>query len=325
MKAAICKGYGSAAEVLRIEERVKPKPRGDELLVSVKASAVTAADCRIRSLNVPAGFSLPMRLALGFSKLRNPVLGLDFSGVVEAVGEKVLGFETGDEVLGSTGIRMGCHAEFVSVRASGAVLRKPSGLSFESAAVFPFGFLTALSFLRDQAKLREGQSVLVYGASGAVGTAAVQLAKAFGARVTGACSGGNAELVRSLGADTVIDYRIQEMSSMEGSYDVVFDTVGKLGFANGIRLTKEEGTFLLAVAGLPDFFRILKSKLGRGPRISAGMAGEKKGDLEYLLGLLADGALRPVIDRSFALSEIVEAHEFAESGRKRGNVALRIN
>ncbi|MDQ8183693.1 NAD(P)-dependent alcohol dehydrogenase [Pelagicoccus sp. SDUM812005] len=325
MKAVVCEKYGPAAKVVRIGERDRPTPKGNELLVAVKASSVTSADCRIRSLNVPTGFSLLMRMALGFARPRNPVLGVDFSGVVEAVGPKVEGFEVGDPVLGSTGIRMGCHAEFVRVPARSAIVRKPEGISYESAAAFPFGYLTALSFLRDQAKLRSGQSVLVYGASGAVGAASVQLASSMGATVTGVCSGRNSELVRSLGAANVVDYQTQDMSRFEGRYDVVFDTVGKLGFENGMNLTKRGGTFLLTVAGIPDYLKIGRSKFGSGRRVSAGMAGEKKADLEYLANLLSSGVLKPVIDRCFPIDDIVAAYEYSESGRKRGNVVLSIS
>lgn len=306
-------------------EKPKLKPKSDQLLISVKASSVTAADYRIRSMAVPTGFSLPMRLMLGFSGPRSRVLGLDFSGVVEAAGAEASGFAIGDGVFGTTGIRMGCHAEYVAVAAKSAVVKKPEGASFEAAAVFPFGYLTALAFLRDQAHLKSGQSVLVFGASGAVGTASVQLAKALGAQVTGVCSGRNVELVKSLGADDVIDYQLQSMGSFAGRFDVVFDTVGKLGFKNGARLAKKGGCFLMAVAGLPEYLKILSAKFSGGRKVSAGMAGEKKVDLEYLSSLFASGDLEPVIDRRFELHEIVAAHEYVESGRKRGNVSLLID
>lgn len=325
MKAAICEKYGPAAEVLRVGEVERPQPKPDQLLISVKTSAVTAADYRIRSLDVPVGFSLLMRMTFGFSGPRCRVLGLDFSGVVEEVGDKAEGFAVGDAVFGTTGTHMGCHSEYVAVSAKSAVLSKPECISFEAAAVFPFGYLTALAFLRDQAKLESGQSVLIYGASGSVGTASVQLAQALGATVTGVCSGRNVELVKSLGAEAVIDYQLQSMETVADRFDVVFDTVGKLGFQDGTRITKKGGTLLMAVAGLPEYLKILKSKFGGGPKVSAGMAGEKKADLEYLTNLYAAGSLRPVIDRSFQLQEIVAAHEYVESGRKRGNVSLLID
>ncbi|MDQ8201780.1 NAD(P)-dependent alcohol dehydrogenase [Pelagicoccus sp. SDUM812003] len=325
MRVVRCDKYGPAAEALKVAEMEKPQPKAGEVLVKLKATSATSGDCRIRGLNVPSGFGMMMRLMLGFRGPRQPILGLNFSGVVEALGQGARAFEVGDEVFGSTEMRMGCYAEYVSVPVEMAVAKKPKSVSFEEAAVFPFGAMTALSFLRDKAKLQPSQSILIYGASGAVGAASVQLAKQMGARVTGVCSSANQGLVASLGADAVLDYRVQDMSQLEREFDVVFDTVGMLGLANGIRLTRRGGVCLFAVAGVPDLFRILWKTMTSGRKVSGGVATEKKDDLEYLLGFLSRGLLLPVIDRSYRLEEMVEAHEYVERGRKKGNVAILVD
>jgi NADPH:quinone reductase-like Zn-dependent oxidoreductase len=285
------------------------------VLARVAAVAVTSGDARIRGARFPAGFGLPARLALGVVRQRRPILGSAFSGIVEAVGSRVGDLAPGDEVCGMTGTRMGAHAEFVAVPAK-EVARKPSGVTHEDAAGLLFGGHSALFFLRDRAAVGPGMSVLVNGASGAVGSNAVQLARYFGASVTGVTSAANEELVRSLGAGRVIDYAKQDLSALAERFDVVLDAVGNLSMATGRRLLQPGGKLLLAVASLGETLR------ARGD-VAAGSAPERVEDFEFLLRLVAAGAMAVVHDQAFDLDHIAEAHRLVDSGRKRGNIIVR--
>ena len=315
MRAAVVREYG-APDVVRVVDVDTPVPGPKEVLVRVHATAVTAADSRIRGARFPRGFAPFARLAFGLRRPRRTVLGNTFSGVVEAVGDgdKVAGFAVGDEVAGTTGLRMGTHAEYAVVPAS-RVVAKPAGVSHDDAAGVLFGGATALFFLRDKATVRPGTTVLVIGASGAIGTSAVQLAKHFGGVVTGVTSGANAELVRSLGADHVVDYTTTDIASLPERYDVVLDTVGTLSPASGRRLLPDGGVLLLAVADLGEILR------ARGD-VRAGTSPERVEDARELLDLVASGALRVVLDRVVPLDEVVAAHERVDSGRKVGNLVL---
>jgi len=295
MHAAVFERYG-APELVHVTEVPRPEPRAGEVLVRVRAAAVTSADARIRAARFPRGFGLLARLMFGLSRPRRPILGNAFSGVVEALGAKVTGLVPGDEVCGMTGMAMGAHAGYVALAAS--------------------SWLTALYFLRDRAAVGPGMSVLVNGASGAIGTNAVQLAVHFGATVTGVTSGANAALVTRLGAANIIDYTSTQLASIGERFDVVFDTVGNLSIDAGRRLLHPNGQLLLAVAGLAETIR------ARG-NVIAGTAPERVADIDWLLGLVADGRLAVVHDRSFDLSDIVQAHRLVDSGRKRGNVIVR--
>jgi len=315
MRAAVVREYG-APDVVRVVDVDTPVPGPKEVLVRVHATAVTAADSRIRGARFPRGFAPFARLAFGLRRPRRTVLGNTFSGVVEAVGDgdKVAGFAVGDEVAGTTGLRMGTHAEYAVVPAS-RVVAKPAGVSHDDAAGVLFGGATALFFLRDKATVRPGTTVLVIGASGAIGTSAVQLAKHFGGVVTGVTSGASAELVRSLGADHVVDYTTTDIASLPERYDVVLDTVGTLSPASGRRLLPDGGVLLLAVADLGEILR------ARGD-VRAGTSPERVEDARELLDLVASGALRVVLDRVVPLDEVVAAHERVDSGRKVGNLVL---
>ncbi len=309
MRAAVVAGYGPP-DVVRVAEVPAPVPKAGEVLVRVVATAVTAGDARIRGGRFPRGFGLPARLALGLRRPRRPVLGVVFSGVVEAVGAGVADFGPGDEVSGMTGARMGAHAELVAVPAVRAV-RKPAEVSHEDAAGVLFGGTTALHFLRD--RVARGRSVLVNGASGAIGTNAVQLAKHLGATVTAVTSGANTALVTGLGAHRVIDYTAREI---DGLYDVVLDTVGTLSPATGRRLLADGGVLLLAAANLAETVV---------PRrwVKAGVAPERAEDVAFLLERVAKGELTVVIDEVVGLDGIVAAHRRVDSGRKTGNLVLR--
>lgn len=280
-----------------------PTPKAHEILVKVHATTVAAGDLRVRGFDSPLLFWLPMRLILGLTKPRKPILGIELSGEVEAVGSKVTRFKPGDQVFALTGLRFGAYAEYACLPENGMVALKPAKVSHEEAAALPVGATSALYFLRN-GNLRQGQKVLIYGASGSVGTFAVQLAKHFGAHVTGVCSTPNLELVKSLGADAVIDYKQEDFATRGETYDMVFDAVGKLSKAQCMRALAANGAYV-TVDG-------------------QGIAKERLEDLIFLGELLDQGVIRSVIDRRYSLEEIPEAHHYVETGRKRGNVVVSL-
>lgn len=313
MQAAVVDKYG-APEVVRVAEVPRPSPRAGEVLVRVAAVAVTSADARIRAARFPAGFGFPARLAFGLVRPRRSILGSTFSGVVETVGAQVSSVAEG-EVCGMTGTRLGAHAEYLVVPAR-KLARKPAGVSHDDAAGLLFGGTTALFFLRDKASIGPGTTVLVNGASGAIGTNAVQLARSFGATVTGVTSAANAKLVAGLGADRIIDYARDDLAAITQRFDVVLDTVGNLSIAAGRRLLRDNGTLMLAVASLGETIR------ARG-NVVAGSAPERVDDFDFLLDLVATGTISVVHDETFDLSGIAAAHRRVDSGRKIGNVVVR--
>lgn len=323
MRAAIQTGFG-APDVVELREVPAPACDADELLVRVRASTVSAGDARVRAMRVPRGFGWISRLVFGWSRPRRPILGVDVAGTIEAVGAKVQGFSVGDEVFALNGARMGGHAELCVISTKGAVARKPPSLSHEQAAALTFGGTTALDFLR-RAKLGRGERVLVNGASGAVGSAAVQLAKHRGAHVTGVCSGDNVELLRSLGADEVIDYRERDFTATSERYDVILDAVGNAPYARCERVLSEGGRLLLVVASLPEMLSALWINATTRRKVIAGPVGENGEDVRTLAALAESGALQPVIDRTFSLEQIRDAHALVDSGRKRGAVIVRVS
>jgi NADPH:quinone reductase-like Zn-dependent oxidoreductase len=313
VRAAVVNRYGSADQVV-VAERPEPVLRAGEVLVRVAAAAVTSGDARLRGGRFPAGFGLPARLGVGFRGPRQKVLGSTFSGVVAEVAPGVTGLEPGEEVAGMTGIRLGTHAELVAVPAA-SVVRKPAAVDHPAAAGVLFGGTTALYFLRDRAGIRPGAAVLVNGASGAVGSSAVQLAKHFGATVTAMTSLPNAEFVTRLGADAVIDYRATPVTALPGAFDIVFDAVGNLSRPDGLRLAGPDGALILAVASLADTVR------ARG-RVVAGMAPERAQDFAFLLQLVAEGRLDPVTTVVGGLEDLPEAYRRLDTGRKVGNLVV---
>jgi NADPH:quinone reductase-like Zn-dependent oxidoreductase len=299
-------------EVVSIRDLPDPVAGKGQLLVRVHATTLNSGDARIRGAAFPPGFALPARLALGLRGPRRPVLGVAYSGVVEAVGAGVTGVAVGDEVCGMTGARMGAHAELAAVRAD-RHCAKPEGVSHEQAAAILFGGSTARHFLRDL--VGPGKRVLVNGASGAVGSAAVQLAHLAGAHVTGVCSDRNADLVRSLGAEEVVDHARHRVAELTERYDVVLDTVGNLDRRSGRRLLAPDGVLVLVAAGLAD------TVLARG-NVRAGVSSEDPENFAWWLERIAAGELRAVVDRTLPLSDIVEAHRIVDSGRKVGNLVV---
>ncbi len=316
MRAAVYKKYGPP-DVVSIEEVPRPAPGERDLLVRMVASSVTSGDARMRAFNLPKPFAIPGRLVLGILGPRKQVLGVEFAGTVEAVGRAVTRFKPGDRVFGID--VFGCHAEYKLVREDECVALMPADLAFEEAAGVPFGGVTALDFF-NRAGIRPGQKVLINGASGCVGAYAVQLARHFGAEVTGVCSASNAGLVRALGAGRVIDYATTDFASEPAAYDLVMDTVGNAPFTRCEPILAPTGALLAVLAAPEDIFRRPKG----GRRIIGGTSAERPADLQLLAELLAAGTIKPVIDRVYRFEEIREAYGYVDSGRKRGAVVLAI-
>lgn len=314
MRAVVVDRYGPP-DVARVVEVPKPTLRKDEVLVRVVAAAVTSGDARIRGAKFPPGFALPVRLAFGLRGPRRRILGMVFSGIVEHAGPAVANVAPGDAVCGMTGIAMGAHAEYVCVPAR-RVAAVPGGVSHADAAGVLFGGSTALYFLRDKAKVGPGMTVLVNGASGAVGTNALQLARHFGATVTAVTSAGNADFVKQLGAERVVDYAISDVRTLTDRFDVVFDAVGNLSIASGRRLLREGGVLVLAVASLWDTLRARRG-------VAVGSSPEQAADFEWLLQRVAAKELTVVIDRTFHLGQISDAYRLVDGGHKRGNVTVQ--
>ncbi|MBA7479080.1 alcohol dehydrogenase [subsurface metagenome] len=320
MKAVVCTKYGPP-DVLQLKEVEKPVPKDNEILVKVHATTVTPADCRIRSFTVPPMFWLMGRLVLGFTKPKKAILGMELSGEVESVGKDVKLFKKGDQVFGSTyGMGWGSYAQYKCMPEDGMVGIKPTNLSYEEAAGVTFGGNSALWFLKE-GTIQSGQKVLIYGASGGVGTFAVQLAKHFGAEVTGVCSTTNLELVKSLGADKVIDYTKEDFTKNGETYDIVFDAVGKTSFSRCKNSLTQEGAYLHTVM-LATQVRWLSMTSGK--KIVGETAVENIENFIFLKELLEAGKIKPVIDRSYPLEQIVEAHRYVDTGRKKGNVVITV-
>lgn len=308
-------------EVVELRETVRPEPGPGQVRIRVLAAAVTAGDWRVRSGILPRGFGALRGLALGFGGPRQPVLGTDAAGVVDAVGAGVTEFALGDEVIAFPGVKQGAHAEFLIMPAKGKVARKPANLSFEQAAAIPFGAMTALDFFH-RGNVRSGESVLVNGASGNVGSAAVQIAKHLGARVTAVCSRRNAALVRSLGADEVIDYAESDFAAGAARFDVVVDTVGNAPYERVKPVLLPGGRLLVVLGDLPALFGSMFAGRTRGHRVIAGPVMERLSDLLEVVELASRGALVPVIDRVFPFERIHDAYRVVDSGHKAGSVIL---
>jgi NADPH:quinone reductase-like Zn-dependent oxidoreductase len=321
MKAAIHRRYGPP-EVLRIEDVPMPSVGRRDVRVRVHASTVTSGDARLRAARTPAIFALPIRLAFGLRGPRRPIPGMEFAGEVEAVGTDVTRFRPGQDVFGIA--TRGANAEYLAIRDDAAIVPMPPGLTHAEAAAVPFGALAALVFLRDVARLAPGERVLVVGAAGGVGVFAVQLAKHLGAHVTALCSAENAELVRDLGADAVIDRRAGPGGAAAGSFDILLDTVGVARFAEWRPALAPRGRHLFLSFGLREMVQMVLTSLGRGPRVLCGFAANDPAELAGVAGMLAAGVLRPVIGARYRLDDIVEAHRLVDRGGKRGSAVVSI-
>lgn len=303
MKAIVCTKYGGP-DVLKLQEVRKPIPKENEICIKNYAASVTSSDCFIRGFNVSLKLRLPMALAIGFRKPRQPILGMVIAGEVESVGNNVKKFKVGDEVFGFDRLGFGTYAEFKCISEGGVLALKPSNLSYVESSAIPYGGLLSLHFLR-KGNITQGKKVLIYGASGAVGISAVQLAKYFGAEVTGVCSNRNIEMVKSLGATNVIDYTKENLIERVERYDFIFDAVGKKKSAN-IQFSKiltQNGNFISVDNGSP------KTSID---------------DLLLLKELVELGKVNPVIDRCYKLGQMTEAHQYVEEGHKKGNVVITI-
>ena len=315
--------YGGP-EVVSIAEVARPGCKDHEVLIRIHATTVTTGDWRARSLTLPAGFGLLGRLVFGLFGPREPILGTELAGVIEAVGKAVTRFEVGDQVFAFTGASYGCHAEYRTMREDGLFARKPANLSYEEAAALSFGGATALRFLRDKGGIQRGDRVLIVGASGGVGTAAVQIAKHFGATVTGVCSTTNVDLVRSIGADRVIDYTRADFATAGEKYDIVLDTTGTTSFARAEDALEQGGRLLLVQASFAQTLGLERPPRASRKKVIAGIATVRAEDLRLLGEMAERGEVRPVIDRSYPLENAAEAHAYVDTGRKRGNVVLTV-
>ena len=317
MKAAVYRRYGPPS-VIQIADVPRPEIKTTEILVKVRATTISAGDSRLRSARVPRGFAVLMRLGFGIVGPRKPILGMELAGEVVAVGQSVSRFAPGDKVFAA---RMGCHAEYVAVPEDSAA-PMPRNLTFEESAALTFGGLTSLFYLRDKARIQPGERVLINGASGAVGSAAVQLAKHFGAEVTGVCSAANTQLVRSLGANRVIDYTRSDFTQDRETYDVILDAVGNCSFARCRPVLSHGGRLLLVVASLGQLLGALLWSSRSGRKVISGVNPVRPADLLFLRALAESGAFKPVIDRTYEFARIVDAHSYVDTGHKKGNVVI---
>jgi NADPH:quinone reductase-like Zn-dependent oxidoreductase len=320
MKAVTFHKYGRP-DVLAIEEVSTPAPRSNEVLIGIRAVAVSRSDCALRQ-----GAPFIARFVTGLAKPKLPILGTELAGRIEAIGARVTRFKVGDQVFAASGTSMGADAEYVCMAEDGPLAIKPSNMTYEQAAGLCEGMLTALPFLRDAAKLRAGQTILINGASGCVGTAAVQIAKHLGATVTGVCGTAHLELVTALGADKVIDYTREDFTRGDQRYDVIFDTVAKSSFVRCRSLLTSSGVYLTTVPTLAVGVQMLTAKLGKRSAkiIFTGMrpASAKRADLAFIAQLAEAGKIRAVIDRSYAPEQAGDAHRYVEQGHKAGNVVM---
>ena len=324
MKAIVHTKYGPPDE-LQLKEVEKPVPGDNEVLIKIHATTVTTTDCNARNFTfVPKSFMLFARIMFGFKKPRIKILGIDLAGEIEAIGKDVKLFKAGDHVFGSPGTKFGGHAEYVCVPENGPLAIKPADLSWEEAAAISLAGNTALFFIRDLARIQPGQTILIHGASGAIGTYAVQLAKYYGAVVTGVCSATNADMVKSLGADNVIDYTKEDFTKSNEKYDFVFNVVGKTTFSQCKGILKPKGIYLDNMMEVKDFLKVMWTSIVGGKKIKGGVSTEKAENLKFFIELIDSEKLRPVIDRIFPLEKTAEAFRYVEQGHKKGNVIITI-
>ncbi len=317
MKAAVYSRYGPPA-VLHIKEVPKPIPGHNEILLRLKATAVNSGDIRLRKADPFA-----VRFIFGLIKPKISILGTVFSGEVESVGKGVKNFKVGDVVFGHTDMNFGAYAEYKCIPENGSLAIKPANITHAEAASIPFGGVTALHFIK-KANIKPGQKVLIVGASGAVGSAAVQLAKAYGANVTGVCSTANIALVKSLGADEVIDYTKESFTQNGVKYDVIFDTVRTISVSRSLKSLNRNGFMILSAAGIQEMLQGLWISTTRSKKVITGVIAHKAADIIFLKELIVAGMFKPVIDKNYSLDQIADAHSYVEQGHKKGNVIINI-
>ena len=323
MKSMIWTKYGPP-DGLQLKEIDKPTPRDNEVRIRIVATTVTAGDCEMRSLKIPILFRLPVRIYMGFRKPRGIILGQELAGEIESVGKDVKLFKKGDQVFATTGFGFGAYAEYKCLPEEpkmGVLASKPVNMTYEEAAAVPTGGLEALHFLR-KGNIQSGHKILIIGAGGSIGTFAVQLARYFGAEVTGVDSAGKLDMLRSIGAEHVIDYTQKDFTKIVETYDVIFDVMGKSSFSGSLRSLKQDGRFLLGNAGLSQRVRGRWTSMRSSKKVIIGAAIQKNEDLLFLKELIEAGKIKPVIDRCYPLEQIAEAHKYVDTGQKKGNVVI---
>lgn len=318
MKAMVQTAYGPP-DVVVLQETEKPAPKDNEVLIQIQASCVGPSDCAFRK-----GDPFVIKLMYGWQRPKYPVGGTELAGTVEAAGDGVKLFQTGDRVYGLSAKSFGAHAEYKAMSEEDPLVQLPDGITFEEAVAVCDGGLTALTFLRDKAKLQSGQKVLINGASGAVGIYSVQLAKYFGTDITAVCSGANANLVKAMGADRVIDYTKTDFVDAGETYDVIFDAVGKRSYSQCKQALKPKGIYMTTVPHLPTILHMLRTAYFNGKKAIFATAGlmQNKDNLQFLIDRMEEDSLKAVIDRRYPLEQLGEAHTYVETGRKKGNVII---
>lgn len=323
MKAILWTKYGPP-DLLKLGEISKPIPTDDELLVRVHAATVMPGDCEMRRFEMHPLFWLPLRVYMGIFKPKRPILGMELSGTIEATGENVTAFKKGDEIIADTGLRFGAYAEYTCINKKNAMALKPKNMSFEEAATIPTSGLNALHYMRN-AQIEPGQKVLIKGAAGCFGTYAVQLAKHFGAEVTGVDHTNKIEILKGLGADYIIDYTKEDFTENGVKYDVIFDVVGNTSISKGMKSLTEDGRYILATPWVKRVIEGLWSASKSNKKFIFALAEYKNEDLQYFTDLIEKGIVKAVIDKNYKLEEMVEAHTYVEKGLKTGNVTVTID
>jgi len=326
MKAIVTTKYGPP-DVLVLQEVEKPTPEDNEILIKIYATTVTAGDCEMRSLNLPLGYQLMLRMGFGFRRPRNKIPGSEVAGEIEAVGVDVTQFKIGDQVFGSAGMGFGANAEYICLpekpaEMEGGVAIKPANMTYEEAATVPFGGRDSLHFLR-LGNIQSGQKILINGAGGSIGTFAIQLAKYYGAEVTAVDSTGKLDMLRSIGADHVVDYTQEDFTKNGEIYDVIFDVVGVIKFSRTEKSIKQNGTYLLANP-ISQMIQALWTRMRSSKKVIMQTSSPSIADLVFLRELVEEGKLQTLIDRTYPLEQIVEAHRYVEKGGKLGNVVITV-
>jgi NADPH:quinone reductase-like Zn-dependent oxidoreductase len=325
MKAMVCTTFGPP-DVLQLQKVAKPTPKDNEVLIRIYASTVTAGDCELRGLTFLLGYRLPMRIYMGHIRPGPLILGQELAGEIEAVGKEVTRFKKGDQVSGWSGLRLGAYAEYTCLPEGRVLALKPSTMTFEEAAALPVGGLEAAYFLR-RGRIQSGQKVLINGAGGSIGTFAIQLARYFGAEVTAVDSTGKLDMLRSLGADRVIDYTQEDFTKSGETYDVIFDVIGKSSFSGCMRSLKEKGLYLLGNPRLSHRVRGRWTSMRSSKQVilwKARTASQYTEDFKFLTELIEAGKIHSVIDRCYPLEQTAEAHRYVDTGQKKGNVIITV-
>lgn len=323
MKVILWTEYGPP-ETLRLGELPKPVPKDDEILIKVHCATVTAGDCEVRRFEIHPLFWLPLRILVGFTKPRHPLLGQEFSGTVEFVGSKVTSVKPGDRIFGNTGMKFGSYTEYRCQSHKTPFAHIPEGLSFDEVATIPTGGINALHFIRN-ARVKAGHHILVNGAGGSIGTYAVQIAKYRGAKVTCVDSADKLDMLKSIGADEVLDYARQDFTMTKNRYDAVIDIVGKINYKRTLNVIKGGGILVLGNPATTHMFRSLWTNQIGSKKVMWNFAGETPENLEYLANLLVDQKIKAVMDRSYKLEQVPEAHQYVEDGLKKGNVIIQVS